>query len=99
MGRIQSVGLSTQYTNALCSPFCHSPKCATKSSPQNILTCDLALGQDTVHDLIELSLKELCNVRESAALQSHVAYVAFWSLAFSSRAWLHEARGYVDSGG
>ena len=28
-GRIQSVGLCTQYTNAMCAPFCNSPNCST----------------------------------------------------------------------
>ena len=28
-GRIQSVGLCTQYTNEMCAPFCNSPNCST----------------------------------------------------------------------
>ena len=47
-GKIQSVGLCTQYTNEMCAPFCTSPNCSTDSSPQNVLTCNLALGQETV---------------------------------------------------
>ena len=47
-GGIQSVGLCTQYTNEMCAPFCTSPNCSTDSSPQNVLTCNLALGQETV---------------------------------------------------
>ena len=47
-GRIQSIGLCTQYTNEMCAPFCTSPNCSTDSSPQNVLTCKLALGQEAV---------------------------------------------------
>ena len=31
-GKIQSVGLCTQYTNEMCAPFCTSPNCSTDSS-------------------------------------------------------------------
>ena len=47
-GEIQSVGLCTQYTNEMCAPFCTSPDCSTDSSRQNVLACNLALGQETV---------------------------------------------------
>ena len=39
---------STQYTNEMCALFCTSPNCSTDSSRQNVLTCNLALGQETV---------------------------------------------------
>ena len=54
-GRIQSVGLCTQYTNEICAPFCTSPNCSIDSSPETregsymyVLTYNLALGQETV---------------------------------------------------
>ena len=85
---LQSVGLCTQNTNVLCSP-CHSPNCGTESSPQNILTCDLALGQAAVHGL-ELSFMELCNMQHSGCSAK------LCSQAFSgSRAWLRKARSWL----
>ena len=65
-GKIQSVGLCTQYTNEMCAPFCTSPNRSTDSSPQNVLTCNLALGQETVATrfIIDLGLAELRNVRD-----------------------------------
>ena len=42
------VGLCTQYTNEMRAPVCTSPNCSTDSSRQNVLTCNLALGQETV---------------------------------------------------
>ena len=47
-GRIQSVGLCTQYTNEMCAPFATVLNCSTDCSPQNVLTCILALDQETV---------------------------------------------------
>ena len=64
-GKIQSVGLCTQYTNEMCAPFCTSPNCSTDCSRQNVLTCNLALGQETVATrFIDLGLAELRNVRD-----------------------------------
>ena len=45
---IQSVGLCIQYTNEICAPFCNSPNCNRDSSLQNVLTCNLALGEEAV---------------------------------------------------
>ena len=36
------------HSNEMCAPFCTSPNCSTDSSPQNVLTCNLALGQEVV---------------------------------------------------
>ena len=75
----QSVGLCIQYTDS------------TDSSPQNVLTCNIALGQEASYTV--LGLAELRNVRDSAAPRS---YVDSWSRAFSdSRAWLRKARSYI----
>ena len=52
MGRIQSVGLCIQYTNEMCAPFCSSPNCSTDSSPQNVLTCNIALGQEASYTVL-----------------------------------------------
>ena len=79
-----------QYTNEMCAPFCTSPNCSTDSSPQNVLTCNIALGQEASYTvLIDLGLTELRNVRDSDAPRS---YVDSRSRAFSdSRAWLRKA--------
>ena len=74
----------------MCAPFCTSPNCSTDSSPQNVLTCNIALGQEASYTVvIDLGLTELRNVRDSAAPRS---YVGSRSRAFSdSRAWLRKA--------
>ena len=50
----------------MCAPFCTSPNRSTDSSPQNVLTCNIALGQETVATrfIIDLGLAELRNVRD-----------------------------------
>ena len=67
-----------------------SPNCSTDSSP-NVLTCNLALGQETTCSYtLYLGLAEPRNVRDSVALRS---YVDSRSQAFSdsrSRAWLRK---------
>ena len=76
-------------------PFLHSPNCSTDSSPQNVLTCNIALGQEAVaiRFLIDLGLMELHNLRDSVAPRS---YVDSRSQTFSdSRAWLRKARSYI----
>ena len=45
-GKIQSVGLCTQYTNEMCALF--APVLTAVQIPQNVLTYNLALGQETV---------------------------------------------------
>ena len=74
----------------MCVPFCTSPNCSTDSSPQNFLTCTIALGQEASYTVvIDLGLTELRNVRDSTAPRS---YVDSRSRAFSdSRAWLRKA--------
>ena len=78
----------------MCAPFCTSPNCSTDSSPQNVLTCNIALGQEASYTvLIDLGLAELHNVGDSAAPRS---YIDSRSQAFSdSRAWLCKARSYI----
>ena len=68
--------------------------CSTDSSPQNVLTCNIALGQEASYTvLIDLDLTELRNVRDSAAPRS---YVDSRSRAFSdSQAWPRKARSYI----
>ena len=86
-GKIQSVGLCTQYTNEMCAPFCTSPNCSTDSS--RLLTCNLALGQETVATRFDLhvGLAELRNVRDRVEATTR---------GFSdSRAWLRKARSYI----
>ena len=44
--------------------------CSTGSSPQNVLTCNIALGQEANYTvLIDLGLAELRSVRDSAKLR------------------------------
>ena len=47
----------------------NSPNCSTDCSPQNVLTCILALDQETVATRfkLDLGLAELHNVRDSVA--------------------------------
>ena len=42
------VGLCTQYTNEMCASFAKVLNFSTDCSPQNVLTCILALDQETV---------------------------------------------------
>ena len=65
--------LCIQYTNAMCAPFCTHPNYGTDSSPQNVLTCNNALGQEASYTvLINLGLAELRSVRDSIAPRSYV---------------------------
>ena len=75
----------------MCAP-CTSPNCSTDSSPQNVLTYNIALGQEASYTvLIDLGLAELRNVRDSVALRSYVD-----SRSHSdSRARLRKARNYI----
>ena len=75
-GRIQSVGLCTQYTNEMCAHFCTSPNCSTDSSPEtregsymymDVLTYTIP---PWVRKLWLHGLAELRNVRDSVALGS-----------------------------
>ena len=43
-GKIQSVGLCTQYTNKMCAPFCTSPNCSTDSSECSYMQSCLGSG-------------------------------------------------------
>ena len=36
----------------MCAPFCSSPNCSTDSSPQNVLTCNIALGQEASYTVL-----------------------------------------------
>ena len=79
----------------MCASFCTSPNCSTDSSPQNVLTCNIALGQEASYTvlIIDLGLTELRNVRDSAAR----SYVDSRSQAFSdSQTWLRKARSYIE---
>ena len=63
----------------------------TDSSRQNVLTCNLALGQETVATRFDLhvGLAELRNVRdrvEATYIDSRIS---------DSRAWLRKARSYI----
>ena len=83
--------LCIQYTNGMCAPFCTSPNCSTDSSPQNVLTCNIALGQEASTVLIDLGLAELRSVRDSVAPRSYID-----SRSHSdSRARLGKARSYI----
>ena len=90
--KIQSVGL---YKLCIHEHFCTSPNCSTDSSPQNVLTCNIALGQEASYTvLIDLSLAELRSVRDSVALQSYAD-----SRSHSdSRARPRKARSYMYIG-
>ena len=74
--------------------FCTSPNCSTDSSPQNVLTCNLALGQEATCSytvVIDLGLAELRSVRDSVALRSYAD-----SRSHSdSRARPRKARSYI----
>ena len=79
-----------QYMN---EHFCTSPNCSTDSSPQNVLTCNLALGQEATcsYTVIDLGLAELRSVRDSVALRSYTD-----SRSHSvSRARPRKARSYI----
>ena len=79
-----------QYIN---EQFFTSPNCAcsTDSSPQNVLTCNIALGQEANTVLIDLGLAELRSVRDSVALRSYAD-----SRSHSdSRARPRKARSYI----
>ena len=91
MGRIQSVGLCIQYTNEMCALF------APVLTAVQILALRMFshailpwVRKPSYTVLIDLSLMELHNVRDSAAPRS---FVDSWSRAFSdSKAWLRKAR-------
>ena len=61
-------------SNEMCAPFYTSPNCSTDSSPQNVLTCNIALGQEAVaiRFLIDLGLMELHNLQDSVAPHSQI---------------------------
>ena len=68
-GRIQSVGLCTQYTNEMCAPFCNSPNCACSTDCR--MFSHVFLPWITVATRY-LGLAELHNVRDSVAPRSYV---------------------------
>ena len=68
--RGESVGLYKLCIQYINEHFCTSPNCSTDSSPQNVLTCNIALGQEASYTvLIDLGLAELRSVRDSVALK------------------------------
>ena len=75
----------------MCALFAAVLTAVHDSSPQNVLTCNIAFGQEASYTvLIDLGLTELRNVRDSAAPRS---FVDSWSRVFSdSRAWFCKAR-------
>ena len=74
--------------------FCTSPNCSTDSRPQNVLTCNIVLGQEATCSytvVIDLGLAELRSVRDSVALRSYAD-----SRSHSdSRARPRKARSYI----
>ena len=36
----------------MCASFCSSPNCSTDSSPQNVLICNIALGQEASYTVL-----------------------------------------------
>ena len=76
----------------MCAPFSTSPNCSTDSSPQNVLTCNIALGQEASYTvLIDLGLAALHSVRDSVAPRSYVDSRSH----FDSQEWLRKARSYI----
>ena len=69
----------------MCAPFATVLNCSTDCSPQNVLTCILALDQETVATRFKIDLG-LAELADSVASRS---YVDSRSQAFSdSWAWL-----------
>ena len=74
--------------------FCTSPNCSTDSSPQDVLICNLALGQEATCSytvLRDLGLAELRSVRDSVALRSYADLRSH----SDSRARPRKARSYI----
>ena len=68
-----------------------SSNCSTDSSPQNVLTCNIALGQEA-----RAIYTVLNRPRSPGATQRARSYVDSRSQAFSdSRAWIRKARSYI----
>ena len=89
MGSLPLAQLCIQYIN---EHFCTSPNCSTDSSPQNVLTCNIALGQKASYTvLIDLGLAELRSMQDSVALRSNADSRSH----FDSRARPRKARSYI----
>ena len=81
-----------QYTN---EHVCTSPNCSTDSSPQNVFTCNIALGQEASYTvLIDLGLAELRSVRSAPDSVAPRSYVDSRSHS-DSRARPRKARSYI----